>query len=366
MIYDIFYISDGSIDNEKWNTFRSRFPLARKLENVTSYAAVKSKAFTKFFWVVWDDLEIADDFKFEYRIPEWDEQYIHVFKNGSHHNGICLFSKDANVSDREFKNRFFVNKKEMDIVASNYTTTEYDIIFISYQEPNADELYENLKERFPRAKRVHGVKGIHQAHIEAAKLSTTDMFWVVDGDAVIEPTFNFEFNDAEKFTVYIWSSKNPINLLKYGYGGVKLLPKKLTLSMDTTTADMTTSISTKLRVMKQVSNITAFNVDEFSTWRSAFRECVKLSSKVIDRNYDQETETRLKIWCAVGKEKPFGEYSIGGALAGYKYGTSNVDNNEALSKINDFDWLKTEYEAWLPLLDAYRKANDRYKKDDSK
>ena len=200
MIYDIFYISDGPIDNEKWNTFRTRFPLARKLENITSYTSVKSKAFTKFFWVVWDDLEITDDFKFEYRVPEWDEKYIHVFKNGSHHNGVCLFSKDVHVSDREFKNRFFVNKKEMDIVASNYTTTEYDIIFISYQEPNADNLYNDLKMRFPRAKRVHGVKGIHQAHIEAAKLSETDMFWVVDGDAVIEPTFNFEFNDVSHGT----------------------------------------------------------------------------------------------------------------------------------------------------------------------
>jgi phosphoribosylpyrophosphate synthetase len=32
-----------------------------------------------------------------------------------------------------------------------------------------------------------------------------------------------------------------------------------------------------------VSNITAFNTDPYSTWKSAFRECVKLSSKIIDR-----------------------------------------------------------------------------------
>ena len=40
--------------------------------------------------------------------------------------------------------------------------------------------------RYPKAKRVHGVKGIHQAHIAAAKLVTTHMFWVVDGDAIVE------------------------------------------------------------------------------------------------------------------------------------------------------------------------------------
>ena len=45
----------------------------------------------------------------------------------------------------------------------------YDIVFISYEEPNADDVYAELKERYPMAKRVHGVKGIHQAHIAAAK-----------------------------------------------------------------------------------------------------------------------------------------------------------------------------------------------------
>ena len=36
----------------------------------------------------------------------------------------------------------------------------YDIVFISYKEPNADEVYAKLKETYPMAKRVHGVDGI--------------------------------------------------------------------------------------------------------------------------------------------------------------------------------------------------------------
>ena len=39
----------------------------------------------------------------------------------------------------------------------------YDIVFISYKEPNADEVYAKLKETYPMAKRVHGVDGIHNA-----------------------------------------------------------------------------------------------------------------------------------------------------------------------------------------------------------
>lgn len=193
---------------------------------------------------------------------------------------------------------------------------------------------------------MHGVKGIHQAHIEAAKLSTTDNFWVVDGDAEIVDTFNFdhELETWEKNSVHVWRSRNPINDLEYGYGGVKLLPRQLTIEMDTSTADMTTSISKNFVVMDIVSNFTMFNTDPFSTWRSAFRECCKLSSKIIQGQDNEETNNRLEIWKTLGKDKPFGNYSISGALAGTEYGEKNKQDKEALNKINDFSWLREYFE----------------------
>ena len=100
----------------------------------------------------------------------------------------------------------------------NPTSTEYDIVFISYNEINANTNYEKLLERFPRAKRIHGVQGIYKAHIEAAKLCSSDYFWVVDGDSEIVPEFNFDyvvpFYDYEK--VRVWRSINPVNDLIYG------------------------------------------------------------------------------------------------------------------------------------------------------
>ena len=39
---------------------------------------------------------------------------------------------------------------------------DIDTIFISYDEPKADENYEKLKYRFPNAKRVHKVKTLGQ------------------------------------------------------------------------------------------------------------------------------------------------------------------------------------------------------------
>ena len=223
----------------------------------------------------------------------------------------------------------------------------YDIVFISYQEPSADSNYAALRTRFPMAKRVHGVKGIHQAHIKAAKKCFTKMFWIVDADATIMDDFNFDYvvPDHQLDHVHVWRSQNPINNLVYGYGGVKLFPRKLTIDMDVSKPDMTTSISPHFIAIEQVANITAFNTDPFNTWKSAFRECAKLSSKVIDRQNNEETQDRLHVWQTVGKEHSYGEWAIKGAQEGSAYGRANQGNTEALKKINDFDWLKEQFDA---------------------
>jgi hypothetical protein len=219
----------------------------------------------------------------------------------------------------------------------------YDIVFISYQEPNADENWHKLKNRFPFAKRIHGVKGIHQAHIKAASICFTDMMWVVDGDAVILDTFTFNYEPFDLEYVYVWRSLNPINDLEYGNGGLKLLPRKMTLNMDISKPDMTTSISTKFKPVMEVSNITSFNSDPFNTWKSAFRECCKLASKVIDRQKSDETENRLNAWCSKGADREYGKYAISGAILGKSYGERNKGNLDSLKMINDFDWLKTKF-----------------------
>jgi len=217
----------------------------------------------------------------------------------------------------------------------------YDITFISYGEPNAEKNWELLKSRYPSAKRVDGVKGIHQAHIKAAKMCFTKMFWVVDADAQLLDGFSFDYevDEYDLDTVHVWRSINPVNDLIYGYGGVKLLPRKLTIKMDILTPDMTTSISSEFRAIPTISNITKFNTDSFNSWKSGFRECAKLASKTIDRQNNTETEKRLDTWCNVGTTVNFGIDAIRGAKEGRKFGEQNKNNLQELSKINDFDWL---------------------------
>ena len=223
----------------------------------------------------------------------------------------------------------------------------YDVAFISYNEPNAISNYIKLLTSFPynRIIKIDGVKGIHQAHIEAAKRASTSMFYVVDADADLVPEFKFDIrlSPEEEDIVHVLTSRNPVNQLEYGYGGVKLLPRQLTLDMDTSKPDMTTSISSRFKPMKEVSNITKFNTDPLSTWRSSFRECAKLASRIIDGQIDIETEDRLRTWQYNQSSELFAEYSRGGASAGAWYGSTYKNDPEFLSKINDWSWLEFQF-----------------------
>jgi hypothetical protein len=320
------------------------------IDTYEDYLKVHEISKTEMFYIVPSTVTVCEDFMFDNYFEHsntYDRNMNHVFLNGKYHDGIILCSKKLKISKREWDFKFIASKKEHDIVAS--IPKPYDVVFISYQEPDADKNYTNLLKKVPTAKRIHGVKGIHQAHIEAATLCSTPMFWIVDGDAQVVDDFNFGYQvPAWQHThVHVWRSKNPINGLVYGYGGVKLFPRELTINMDTGKPDMTTSISDKFVAVKELSNITGFNTGPFETWKSAFRECCKLSSKVIDRQKDNETEIRLKIWTSVGRDKPFGEYAIRGSKAGMVYGTANKDNMTALKKINDFEWLKEQFDGNL-------------------
>jgi hypothetical protein len=305
----------------------------------------------------WDYIQVRD---FEYLNHLWNEEFVdfeghEVFDEACRYTNLLVQELDIPLDDPLLpgQSRFFktVYKNPERAPVKQASTSarsisNYDIVFISYNEPNADKNWELLKHRFPRAQRVHGIKGIHQAHIEAAKLCTTPMFYVVDGDAVIKDTFNFDYyvNESDYDVVHVWRSENKVKGLEYGYGGIKLLPRQKTINMDISRPDMTTSISHRFKPVKEVANITEFNTDPFNAWKSAFRECAKLSSKVIDRQKDDETNIRLDVWTSdVGKNEPFGNYVTAGAKSGRLYGETNRGNLDALKLINDFEWLRIRF-----------------------
>jgi len=124
-MYDIFFIGQDKI----FKIYKKYFLTLKKASSISE---AKDKSVTKFFWILWDNLIIKDDVILDFKINEHDEKYIHVFKNGKYFDGVILLSKDTLLSEKECNYRFFVNKKEIDIVASvpkdyeSYTCKTYD------------------------------------------------------------------------------------------------------------------------------------------------------------------------------------------------------------------------------------------------
>jgi hypothetical protein len=150
-----------------------------------------------------------------------------------------------------------------------------DIIFLSYDEPNADANWAALSSRFPYAKRVSGIAGIREGHFAAAAEARTMLFYVVDGDTEVLSTFDFSFKPEsyDQQYAHIWKSRNPVNGLEYGYGGIKLFSKKFFREPSLTAVDFSTSLTKDVKYVDEVQSITRFNSDPFRAWRGAFREC---------------------------------------------------------------------------------------------
>ena len=226
------------------------------------------------------------------------------------------------------------------------TTIPYDIIFLSYKEPNANKRFTKLQEHLqtynPHCNLIwiRDIEGIFNAHKLASTRVDSKMFWVVDADAEIQNDFIFDYipDVYDQEVVHVWASKNPITKDEYGYGGVKLFPTEMVRNATSWGLDFTTGLSSRFKSMPQVSCITRFNTDAFSTWRSAFRECVKLTL-----NDDAESKQRLDTWINTRGEEEFTAEAVNGALEGNTFAQANKNNLAELDKINDFKWLEEKW-----------------------
>lgn len=283
-----------------------------------------------------------------------------------------------------------------------------DVFFITMGEEGCEDNWQRLLQFAPNAKRVDNVKGIYEVHKACAQLSVTENFYVVDADAWILDGFKFHWepnpdtlhwNIPETECVLVWPSRNPVNGLEYGYGGVKMFPRAPFLEDRKWDIDLSTTIGRSTVSMEQVSCETRFNRTPESAWIGAFRECAKLASLsmiksrirkairqeesellnleesiskqglegekrstyrrvqsvlIADRYKAESTiytywaeiemcSNRRLTWTTHGWDAPNGKYAILGAQAGSNFGLRYSDEIEMLSKINDWDWLKREF-----------------------
>lgn len=230
--------------------------------------------------------------------------------------------------------------------------SELDVVFLSYDEPNADYNYAQLKQHMPWAKRIHGVKGFDTAHKACANISQTSRFITVDGDNIIRPEFSSVVLDIEENSklVYSCNSKNSINSLCYGNGGVKIWTKEFVLSMRThenAESDhekVDFCWSTMYSQLNNVYSDTIIHTTSLQAFRAGFREGVKMfldrgmmipASKV--KTSHEKNLNRLLVWSTVGSDIENGLWSIFGTrLALVKVFEQNLDH----TLVADYAWFE--------------------------
>jgi hypothetical protein len=236
---------------------------------------------------------------------------------------------------------------------------EQDIIFLSYDEPNAEKNYADLLTKAPWAKRVHGVKGSDSAHKACAALSDTEYFVTVDADNIVDPKFLEVEIDLEKLkltsdNVFSWCGKVHVNGLMYGNGGLKLWTRKFVNEMRThensdpndNQGKVEFCFDNRYYQFNENYSESFTNESPFQAWRAGFREGVKMS---LDRGTKiknvkdtwWQNYHRLLIWASVGADVENGIWSILGAREGcYKTMCTDWD----YSQVRDFEWLTNYWE----------------------
>lgn len=240
--------------------------------------------------------------------------------------------------------------------------TELDIFYISYDEPNAEDHFYKNNLIFPFIKRVHGIKGFDAAHKECAKNSDTNFFITIDGDNIVDKKFFDIEIDLKNNTVYSWNSKNMVNGLVYGNGGLKVWPKDMVLNMNTheNSNDNKSSIEFCWALdYIQMNNVYSYcypNGSPLQAFRAGFREGVKMNIHMGDRipkedyfnQVRKQNYQRFLIWATVGADVENGIWAILGArLGAYKV---FCDKNFDITNIRDFDYFSNEIKKYDPNL----------------
>ena len=235
---------------------------------------------------------------------------------------------------------------------------DQDVIFLSYDEPNAEKNYADLLSKLPWAKRVHGVEGSDAAHKACAAKSETEYFVTVDADNIIDPNFlKLQIDlDALELTpdhVFSWCGRIHVNGLMYGNGGLKLWTRKFVNEMKThensDPADhkglVEFCFDSRYYQFDNCYSTSYTNGSAFQAWRAGFREGVKMSldqgAKVANlQNIWWQNYQRLLIWCNIGSDVDYGLWSIYGAREG-AYLTNCTDWD--YSNVRDFKWLANQW-----------------------
>jgi hypothetical protein len=284
-----------------------------------------------------------------------------VAKRVTRSGASTLVPKDAKV---DLKTQMYDYPHIMDSKGEYHVMEQnLDIVYISNGEPDERKYYDHLVHctsdelRYafdittsgntmtasPRVKWVRGVNGRTAAYQEAARQSNTPWFFAVFAKLQVNPAFDFNWRPDywQEPKHYIFNSVNPVNGLEYGHQGMIAYNKRLVLENNDPGIDFT--LSQPHESVPLQSGVAHFNQSPWMTWRTAFREVLKLRL-FMDSDPTLETENRLKVWTTVA-HGDFGKWSLRGANDAIAYYSNVKGSYDKLMLSFDWEWLQNQYES---------------------
>ena len=266
-------------------------------------------------------------------ISMWSSESKNILITSTGGTRIIVPKEASKYVEKELYDYPYINKASKLIKSK-----PLDIIFLSNGEAGADENYEHLlnvtKNLSNRVIRVDGVNGRVAAYHAAALASQTPWMFTVFAKLKVNSKFDWTWQ-PDRLQIpkhYIFYASNPVNGLIYGHQALIAYNKQITLNNMGKGLDFT--LDNAHEVVEINSGVARYNTDEFSTWRTSFREAIKLrlEDSTISRH-------RLKVWSTVG-EGDFAQYSINGALDAVEYYESVNGELDKLRLSYDWPWLK--------------------------
>lgn len=240
---------------------------------------------------------------------------------------------------------------------NNKTLKDFPVVFLSFDEPNADEHWDLLQAVTPHKNiaRVHGVVGFDTAHkTAAAQFPDSEYIITVDADNQVESEF-FKRPAPEGMNgkiSYTWGGRQYTNGLMYGNGGLKLWSTEHLANMksheladeERDAVDFCWDFNRYKDIPGCYSTVYT-NGSPYQAFRVGFREGVKLSMDQGQLLPFEEWSTRmhaanfqrLLTWMTVGTDVQHGAWSIYGARLAVKL--LQYDRFDFVN-IRDYDWFK--------------------------
>ncbi len=224
-----------------------------------------------------------------------------------------------------------------------YAEDDLDIIYISNGEPDEEKWFEHAEYMSNRTvKWIRGVNGRAAAYQAAAKASNTAWFFTIFAKLeVLGSSFNWYWKPDyfQEPKHYIFNARNPVNGLEYGHQGMIAYNKRLVLENTNPGIDFT--LSQPHESVDMLSGIAHFNQTPWMTWRTAFREVLKLQDSLI-KTPTPETEHRLNTWLTVANGN-HAEWCLRGAAdAVAYYNEVGGDYNKLLLSF-EWTWLQERF-----------------------